>query len=64
MKVLPINNSETAYKGSKIPHFAKLINKTKQENIEVLELANTFKKFEKDFRTTMQTFIYMVKNIG
>lgn len=64
MKIQPIRICELAYKGSKIPDSAKLINKAKLENIEALKLASVFEKFEKDFRTTMETFVYMVKNIG
>lgn len=61
MKILPINTYNTSYKGSKIPKSAKLIDIKKQNDIEALGLANTFKKFEENLRTTIQTFIYMIK---
>lgn len=64
MNVQPINSYSTSYKGSKIPKSAKLVNMKKRNDIEALELASTFRKFEEDFRTAIQTFVYMVKNIG
>ena len=61
MKIQPINNFRTSFTGSKIPVSAKLINESKKDNIEALKLASAFKKFEENIRTTMQTFIYMIK---
>lgn len=64
MKILPINHYETSYKGPKMPNAINLVDKTKQEYIEELKLISAFKKFENDFRATMETFVYMIKNIG
>ena len=61
MKILPINQYETSYKGSKMPNALKLVDKTKQEYLEELKLSSAFKKFENDFRATMEAFIYMIK---
>ena len=61
MKVFPIVDYETSYKGSKISNTAKIVNLNKQAYIEELKLNSVFSKFEEDFRATMQAFIYMVR---
>ena len=65
MKIQPIANYNVSNKGNlKIPASNRLIDKGKMDDINALKLADVFEKFENDFRTTMETFIYMVKNIG
>lgn len=62
MNITPITSFSTTYKGSlKIPNSASITHKEKLDNIEALKLANVFEEFEKNLRTTMETFIYMIK---
>ncbi len=62
MRIQPIGNY-ISYKGSKVktPQSSMITNRNKINDIDALKLAGYFEKFEKDFRTTMETFIYMIK---
>lgn len=62
MKIQPVGNYNIAQKGA--PKSQNVLNNTvKSSNIDSADLASVFEKFEKDFRTTMETFVYMVKNV-
>ena len=62
MRIQPIGNY-IPYKGSKvkIPQSSMITSQNKMNGIDALKLASYFEKFEKDLRTTMETFIYMIK---
>ena len=66
MKIQPIDVKQNAYKGKfKAPYSLKVTNLQKNEyinEIKALCIADVFKKFEENFRTTMETFIYMIKH--
>lgn len=65
MRIQPIANYNVSSKNNpKFPTSRMLNNKAKMDYINEFKLASIFEKFEKDFRTTMETFVYMVKNIG
>ncbi len=63
MRIQPICSYSDSYKGSKtkIPQTSMITGRNKLNEINVLKLASYFEKFEKDLRTTMETFIYMIK---
>ena len=62
MRIQPISNY-ISYKGSKVkaPQSSMITSQNKINGIDALKLAGYFEKFEKDLRTTMETFIYMIK---
>ena len=63
MRIQPIGSYGNSYKGSKvkIPQSSKIASQNKLNNIDALKLASCFEKFEKNFRMTMEAFIYMIR---
>ena len=66
MKIQPIDVKQNAYKSKfKFSDSSKVKNLQKNEYINEIKslcIADVFKKFEENFRTTMETFIYMIKH--
>jgi len=63
MRTQPITDYSLINRGKpKLPSSTLLNNKAKLDDINALKLASAFEEFEKKFRTTMKTFIYMIKN--
>ena len=63
MNITPITGFSITHKGSlKISNSAYIKNQEKLDNIQALKLAQVFDDFEKSLRTTIETFMYMIKN--
>ena len=66
MKIQPITTTQNTFKSKMgVPTTSKFVNIQKNEYINELKamhIADIFEKFEENFRTTMETFIYMIKH--
>ncbi len=66
MKIQPVTANQNTYKSKTvIPKSSRFVEIQKREFIDELKathIADVFKKFEENLRTTMDTFIYMIQH--
>lgn len=66
MKIQTVTTTQSAFKSKMVvPKTSKFVDIQKNEYInelKAMQIADIFEKFEENFRTTMETFIYMIKH--